>query len=76
MIIYEEAYRKAKEIRPDINLCTEYENAYVFGAKEDENYIGGYGHTPVVIIKEDGLVTNMLELEVIGAGKEIRSIFV
>ena len=51
----------------------EYESAYVFGAHEDDNYIGRYGHTPVVIMKEDGTITTMLEFINMGCGKEIRS---
>ena len=74
MISYEEALQKARAWKSDIDGCTEYEHAYVFGCSKDDNYIGGYGHTPVVIIKETGERTIMPEFVVMyGDDKEIRS---
>ena len=73
MISYEEALEIAKEWKDQIDNCTEYENAYVFGYTGDSKYIGGYGHTPVVVMKEDGSVTNMPEFVARGTGNEIRS---
>ena len=73
MITYEEAFEKAKELKPNIDNCTEYENGFVFGCYDDDNYIGGVGHTPCVILKKDGKAVPMGEFIVSGTGKEIRS---
>ena len=74
MVTYEETLEIAKEWKDQIDNCTEYENAYVFGFSGDSNYIGGYGHTPAVVMKEDGTVTNMPEFIAYGGGEEIRSV--
>ena len=74
MITYEEALEIARQRKDQIDNCIEYENAYVFGFSGDSNYIGGYGHTPVVIMKVDGRISTMPEFVVSGTGKEIRMI--
>ncbi len=51
MITYEEAYNKAKEIKPNIDNGMECENYYVFGSHKDDNLIGP---APVCIRKSDG----------------------
>ena len=76
MITFEDAWEIAKQRKNEIDNCTEYENAYVFGFTGDNNQIGGYGHTPVVVMKEDGSVTNMPEFVINGAGEEIRSFII
>lgn len=68
-----EAYLLAKELKANIDNGTEYENGYVFGCYDDDNYIGGAGHTPIVILKADGKVVNMPYFLTHGAGAEIRS---
>ena len=73
MISFEEALEIARQRKDKIDNCTEYENAFVFGFSGDEGYVGGYGHTPVVIRKEDGRVLTMPEFICDGIGKEIRS---
>lgn len=70
-IKYDEALKIAREHKDNIDNCTEYENGYVFGAHEDSNYIGGYGHTPVVILKADGKVITMPEFEDMGTGETL-----
>lgn len=72
MITYEEAYRKAKELKPNTNCCTEYENGYMFGSTEDEGYRGGRGHTPCVILKKNGKAIPMNEFVISGTGEMIR----
>lgn len=52
MINYEEALKKAKELKPNIDACDEYDKGYVFKAKADEFTIGGDG--PCCILKESG----------------------
>lgn len=73
MITFDEAFKKAKEIKPNIDGCTEYENGYVFGYSGDEGFVGGYGHTPVVILKENGNQVLMNVFVIQGTGREIRS---
>ena len=73
MISYEEAYAKAKALKPDMDNCTEYDNAYVFGCYADNDYIGG-GHSPVVILKQDGKAVDMpWYIAFVHGGKELRS---
>ncbi|SCY77474.1 hypothetical protein SAMN02910292_02876 [Lachnospiraceae bacterium XBB2008] len=45
----------------------------MFAAHEDDKFIGGYGHTPVVVRKADGSVTGMPEFIDEGPGEEIRT---
>lgn len=73
MITYEEAFEIAKERKDQIDNCTEYENAYVFSYTGDGNCRGGYGRTPVVIMKENGRIATLPELIARGTGEEIRS---
>ena len=70
MITYEEALELARTRRDDLTQVFEYENAYVFSNPEDSDYIGGYNHSPVVVMKKDGKLSNMVELVVAGTGKE------
>ena len=76
MITYEEAYKKAKELKPLINNCTEYENGYVFGYDDGTDTIF-YGGTeaPCVVLKKDGSAVSMpwfIAKE--GGGKYIRDL--
>ena len=70
MINCAEALSIAQTIRNDLTQVFEYEKAYVFSNPEDSNYIGGYGHAPVVVMKEDGKITSMIELINGDPGKE------
>ncbi len=73
MITYEEALKKAKEKKPDIDNCVEYENGYVFGCHDDDNYTGG-GHVPCVIVKETGDAVSMpVFITTVGSGEQVRS---
>ena len=73
MITFEEACKIARELKPNMDKCTEYENAYVFGCHDDDHYVGGYGHTPCVILKADGKTIPMPEFVIQESGKEIKS---
>lgn len=73
MITYEVALETAKKLKGDIDNCTETENGYIFGCKNDDNYEGGAGHTPVVILKKDGRAVNMPWFVIHGMGAEIRT---
>ncbi len=70
---YNEAYVKAKEVKENIDNCTEHENGFIFGCSDDDKYIGGGGHVPVVVLKDSGNVVNLPYFLTHGAGKEIRS---
>lgn len=71
MISYTEALIKAKEIREEIDSCTEYENGYVFCSAKGEDQEGGY-YSPIVVLKEDGKVIDMPQFVVNGTGKELK----
>ncbi len=74
MIGYNEALQIAKDRKEHIDGCTECENAYIFSFSGDAGYIGGYDHTPVVVMKEDGrFIYGLSPLLDGSAGKEIRS---
>ncbi|MGI6072209.1 MAG: hypothetical protein ACOX75_04270 [Lachnospiraceae bacterium] len=72
MITFEEAYKKAKKLKNNIDGYFEYENGYVFSGSEDIHYKGGAGHTAVVIEKKTGKAINMPQFVVNGTGKEIQ----
>lgn len=71
MITLEEALEIAKTRRSNLNQVFEYEKAYIFSHTDDSNYIGGFDHSPVVVLKEDGTITNMVEFVNSGTGKEM-----
>ena len=71
MITYEEALELARTRRDDLTQVFEYEKAYIFSHTEDANYIGGFNHSPVVVLKDDGKIKNMVELVNSGTGKEM-----
>lgn len=54
MITYKEAFTIAKSRRSDIDRCFEYEKGWSFGSRDDENYVGGYGHMSVNIANDTG----------------------
>lgn len=59
MISYDEALKKAKELKSNIDACDEYDVAYLFKARSEEYCIGGDG--PCVILKDNGRAINQLE---------------
>lgn len=74
MITYEEALKIAKERKPNINVCDEWQGGWVFGYTGDANFKGGYGHSPVVIEKEGGQLMSMMQFVTSGtAGELVRS---
>ena len=73
MITYDQALERAKTVKEGIDGCTEYEKGYMFGCSKDEEFVGGYGHTPVVVRKEDGKIMTMPEFVMNGPGEYIRS---
>ena len=56
---YEAALKKAKGLKPNIDNCTEYEDAFIFASHADDFSFGGDG--PVVILKESGRAINMVD---------------
>lgn len=72
MITFEEATKKAKGIRKNINGGTEFENGYMFSGSDDNKYIGGFNHTPICIRKSDGKVVDQVTFMLSNPGSEIR----
>lgn len=61
MVTYEQALAIAKEKRKNIGHCAEWENGFAFEPKSDgETYKGGFEKSPIIILKKDGSVTNMI----------------
>ena len=71
MITLDEAIIKANTKRKNIDQVVEYENGYVFSNTDDVNYKGGLGHSPVVVLKKDGKVIDMITFINAGPGKEL-----
>lgn len=71
MITYEEALAKAHTKRKNLDQVVEYANGYVFSSEDDANYIGGLGHSPVVVLKKNGEIVDMMTFVNSGTGKEI-----
>lgn len=72
MITFEEAVKKAKEIRPNVDGGTEFEGGYMFSGQGDSKHMGGYNHAPVCILKKDGKVVDTVSFMLGQAGEEIR----
>lgn len=74
MITFEEAYKKAKEVKDNIDYCTEYENGFLFGTDIDRIEYGG-PNMPAIVVKDTGEIVNMPTFKMeIGSGDEIRDI--
>lgn len=58
MITYDEALKKARTLKPDVNICVEYKDGYMFGTETGKTTYGG-GNAPVVILKENGKAITM-----------------
>lgn len=72
MITYEEALNIARDLKTNIDNCSEETSAYIFGSHEDDDMIGGDG--PVVVLKEEGEAINMTSyIDEFSGEKEIRS---
>ena len=74
MITYDEALEIARMRKENADTCIEYKSQYVFTAKEDANYVGGYGYCAIVISKEDGSFIRFTDF-MIEDEKEIREIY-
>lgn len=72
MVTYEEALAIARERKQNIDMCAEWEKGFVFESEADANMIGGYGHIPIVVRKEDGKVMTMPEFVFGDAGELVR----
>lgn len=72
MISYEEALKIAKQLKPNLDGCTEYENGYAFSSSKDEGYEGGAGHSICVIEKSSGKAIPMNLFVINGTGKYIK----
>lgn len=74
MVTFEEAVNIAKSVRDNLDLCVEYENGYVFSSKDDDGYIGGLNHVPVVVLKKNGRLADMNTFMFSNPGDEIRRV--
>ena len=73
-ISFEDAYEIEKAHKEHIDNYTELEEAWVFSFYDDSNYIGGYGHVPVIVLKKTGEVRfSMPDLLMGTYGKELSS---
>ena len=65
--------KKAKKLKPNIDSCTEYEDAFMFSSHADDFSIGGDG--PVVILKDSGRAINRVDYLDDFSGKVIKDLF-
>ena len=70
MLTFDVALAKAKAVKSRINYCVEYTNAYSFGYRIGENE---GGDAPVVIMKDDGRVINLLDYALTPDKEYVRS---
>lgn len=70
---YEEALKKAKSIKPDINVCVEYKQGWMFAKNTNQRTAGGPG-APVVILKENGKAVSMAYFAANFDGEPIKQI--
>lgn len=59
MVDYEKALETAKKLKPNIDACDEYNDAFLFKTRAEEFAFGGYG--PCVILKQNGKAINQTE---------------
>ena len=59
MVSFDDAMCRARALKPNIDNCMEYEDAYVFASHADDMTFGGDG--PVVILKDSGRAINMVD---------------
>ena len=71
MISFEDAVKIAKQYKKNANTCIEYERGYSFGSTEDNDFVGGYGHEAIGIMKDDGRVLYMHSFIDADPGKQI-----
>ena len=70
MITYKEALKSAKNLKHRIDYCVEYSDGYLFGWKNNDNFVGENG--PCVILKANGNEVNVIEYYSDYESKEIR----
>ena len=71
MITFDDAVRKARAQKKDIDMVVEYSKAYVFSSSNDEGTKGGINRAPVVVMKKDGQIVDMITFVNGGTGKEM-----
>ena len=59
MVTYDEALKKAKTLKSNIDACDEYSDAFVFKCRAEEWSSGG--NAPCVILKDSGRAINQVE---------------
>lgn len=75
MISFDDALAIVNPLKENVNTCIEYENGYTFGSTEDSDCFGGWGHSPIVILKDSGRAVDMVTFIESGPGSEIRPLW-
>lgn len=70
MVTYKEALESAKSLKRKIDYCVEYTDGFLFGWKNNDDFVGGNG--PCVILKANGDSVNVIEYYGGYEAKEIR----
>ena len=73
MIAYQQAYQIALGTLGKVNVCTEYQNGYVFERGPSIGQASAWGKRPLAVRKLDGSSTSLVDFLREGAGAEIRS---
>ena len=59
MVTYEEALESAKSLKRKIDYCVEYNDGFLFGWKNNDDFVGG--NETVMVLKTDGEKVNGVE---------------
>jgi hypothetical protein len=70
MLTLEQALKKARAVKPNINRCTEFKGAYAFFFEDSTDTDGG--DSPVVITKDTGEALNFVSYAVKHGGEVVR----
>lgn len=71
MVTYKEALESAKSLKRKIDYCVEYTDGFLFGWKNNDDFVGGNGG-PCIILKANGNSVNVIEYYHGYDAKEIR----
>ena len=66
---YAEALEIASEIKEDIEVCIEFEKAFVFKAHDDVYQGGGYQFTSLVLMKDTAMIMRPIDVKQNGIDK-------
>lgn len=72
MTTFEEALTIARRLRPKVNYCSEFREAFYFYRLYEDGSALGTGESSIVIMKEDGSITTMVRYGAEYAPREIK----